>query len=140
MTIVLFEDWFMNCFIPEVEKFCRGNDIPFKILLIVDNAPGHHAHLDDIHASVKVAFLPPNTTSIIQPMDHGVIANFEAYYVRRTCVQAVEAIDRGTDKTLRDFWKSYNIYQAIVNIAKAWAEVTQKKIKTKHTRRSLIKL
>uniref|UniRef100_K7FZA2 HTH CENPB-type domain-containing protein n=1 Tax=Pelodiscus sinensis TaxID=13735 RepID=K7FZA2_PELSI len=34
MTLALFEDWFMNCFIPE-----KG--IPFKILLILDNAPGH---------------------------------------------------------------------------------------------------
>jgi hypothetical protein len=32
MTIALFKDWFMNCFIPKVEKFCRGNYIPFKIL------------------------------------------------------------------------------------------------------------
>jgi hypothetical protein len=31
MKITLFEDWFMNFFIPEVEKFCRVNDIPFKI-------------------------------------------------------------------------------------------------------------
>ncbi|CAM2120016.1 unnamed protein product [Caretta caretta] len=40
-------------------------------------------------------------------------------------VKAVEATGRETGKTLRDFWKSYNIYQAIINIAKAWAEVTQ---------------
>jgi hypothetical protein len=51
------------------------------------------------------------------------IANFN--YLRRTFAQAVEAIDRDTGKTLRDFCKSYNIYQAILNIAKAWAEVTQ---------------
>jgi hypothetical protein len=76
MTIAHFEEWFMNYFIPEVEKFCRGNDIPFKILLIFSNAPGHSAYLDDFHANVKVVFLPPNTTSIHQPMDQGVIANF----------------------------------------------------------------
>jgi hypothetical protein len=71
----------MSCFIPEVEKFCRGNDIPFKILFIIDNAPGHPTHLDDFHASVKVVFLPPNTTSILQPMDQGMNANFKAYYL-----------------------------------------------------------
>lgn len=125
ITMALFEDWFINLFIPEVEKFCRENDIPFKIMLIVDNAPGHPAHLDDFHPNVKVVFLPPNKTSILQPMAQGVIANFKACYLRRTFAQAVEATDRETGKTLRDFWKSYNIYQAIINIAKAWAEVTQ---------------
>jgi hypothetical protein len=80
MTKALFEDWFMNCFISEVEKFCRGNDILFKILFIVDNAPGHPAHLDEFHVYVKVVFLPPNTTLILQPMDQQVIANFKAYY------------------------------------------------------------
>jgi hypothetical protein len=94
MTIALFEDWFINCFIPEVEKFCTGNDIPFKILLIVDNAPGHPAHLDDFHTNVKVVFLPPNMTLILQPMDQSVIANFKAYYLQRTFAQAVEAIDK----------------------------------------------
>jgi hypothetical protein len=71
ITIPLFEDWFINCFIPEVEKYCRGNYIPFRILLVLDNAPGHPAHLDDFHPDVKVVFLPPNTTSLIQPMDRG---------------------------------------------------------------------
>jgi hypothetical protein len=57
-------------------------------------------------------------------MDQSVMANFKAYYLRRAFAQAAEALDRDTGKTLRDFWKS-NIYQAILNIAKAWAEVTQ---------------
>jgi hypothetical protein len=64
MTIALLEDLFMNCFIPEVEKFCRENDIPFKILLIVDNAPGLPSHLDDFQTNVKLVFLSPNMTSI----------------------------------------------------------------------------
>jgi hypothetical protein len=116
IAIPLFEDWFINCFIPEVEKYCRENDIPFRILLVLGNAPGHPVHLDDFHPDVKVVFLPPNTTSLIQPMDQGVMANFKAYYLRMTIAQALAV----TDMTLRDFWKSYNIYQGILNIAKAW--------------------
>ncbi|EMP31440.1 Proteasome assembly chaperone 1 [Chelonia mydas] len=114
-----------NLFIPEVEEFCRENDIPFKITLIVDNAPGDPAHLDSFHPNVKVVFLPLNTTSILQPMDQGVIANFKAYSLRSTFAQAVVATDGETGKTLYDFQKSRNIYQAIINIAQAWAEVTQ---------------
>ena len=41
-----------------------------KILLIVDNAPGH----SKIEAShVKLHFLPPNATSKLQPLDGGII-------------------------------------------------------------------
>jgi hypothetical protein len=53
LTIPLFEDWFIDCFIPEVEKYCRENDIPFRILLVLDNARGHPAHLDDFHPDVE---------------------------------------------------------------------------------------
>jgi hypothetical protein len=125
ITIPLFEDWFINCFIPEVEKYYRENYIPFRILLVLDNAPGHPAHLDDFHPHVKVVFLPPNTTSLIQPMDQRVMTNFKAYYLRMTFAQALTVTNRDTDMTLRDFWKSYNIYQGSLNIAKAWQEVTK---------------
>lgn len=41
-----------------------------KILLFVDNAPSH-PNMD--LSNVKVQFLPPNTTSLTQPMDQGII-------------------------------------------------------------------
>jgi len=33
---------------------------------------------------VKFVFLPPNTTSVIQPMDQGILSTLESYYLRRT--------------------------------------------------------
>ena len=43
-----------------------------KILLLIDNAPSHIFEEDKL-TNVKVAFLPPNMTSHIQPMDAGII-------------------------------------------------------------------
>ena len=40
MTQALFEGWFLNCFIPQVREYCLERGIPFKILLIPDNADG----------------------------------------------------------------------------------------------------
>ncbi|XP_045137247.1 tigger transposable element-derived protein 1-like [Portunus trituberculatus] len=122
-TSAIFQEWFYNQFIPEVKKYCRSNSIPFNVLLVLDNALGHPSYLDDFHPNVKVVYLPPNTTSIIQPMDQGVIVTFKKYYLRCTFRQALKATDK-TDMTLSEFWKSYNIYNAIKNINTTWREVT----------------
>ena len=125
VTIKLFENWFKDDFVPEVERYCKSKKIPFKILLTLDNAPGHGVRLDELNPNVKVVYLPANTTSIIQPMDQGVIATFKAYYLRRTLAMAVRATEDGK-KTLKQFWKdTYNIYEAIKNIAASWNEVSE---------------
>lgn len=130
MTLTIFKDWFLHHFIPEAKLYCRENEIPFKILLILDNAPGHPPHLDDFHPDVKVVYLPPNTTSLLQPMDQSVIANFKKYYIRRTYRQALKAVDdESTSVTLRDFWKEYNIYDCVKNIDAAWREVSETNMK-----------
>ena len=123
VTLVLFEDWFMNHFVPEAQKYCASKGLPFKVLLVLDNAPGHPASLDDFHPNVKVVYLPPNTTALLQPMDQGVIASFKAYYLRRTIAMALGATERQQDLTLKDFWRSYNIRDAVKNIADSWDEV-----------------
>ncbi|XP_015448017.1 zinc finger protein 28 homolog isoform X3 [Pteropus alecto] len=125
MTQLLFQDALLNCYANEMEKYCLENNIPFKILLIVDNAPGHPPFIGDLHPNIKVVFLPPNITSLIQPMDQGVIAAFKAYYLRRTFAQAIAAVEEDTKKTLMQFWKDYNIYDCIKNLAWAWGDVTK---------------
>jgi hypothetical protein len=95
-------------------------------MLVLDNALGHPANLQEIHnvhLEVEVLYLPPNTTSLLQSMDQGVIATFKAYYLRMTFKGIVEAVQ--SDITVRDYWKSYNILNAITNIESAWDEVSQ---------------
>ncbi|XP_008181899.1 tigger transposable element-derived protein 6-like [Acyrthosiphon pisum] len=50
----------------------------FKIILFLDNASSHTDTL--ILKNIKLIFLPPNTTSICQPLDHGIIKNFKVHY------------------------------------------------------------
>ncbi|XP_071057392.1 tigger transposable element-derived protein 1-like [Onthophagus taurus] len=87
VTASLFEDWFRNHFVPEVERYCSSKNIAFNmiLLLIIDNAPGHSAaNLMNYDPRVKVMFLPPNTTSLLQSIYQGVIKRFKAYYTRRS--------------------------------------------------------
>jgi hypothetical protein len=81
VTQEIFQDWFLHHFVHEVEKYCKENNLPFKILLLVDNAPGHPTTVCDYNQNIKVIFLPTNTTSIIQPMDQGLIQIFKKYYL-----------------------------------------------------------
>ncbi|XP_015351785.1 tigger transposable element-derived protein 1 [Marmota marmota marmota] len=66
----MMSDWFLNCFIPEVEHYLQGRNLAFKILLILDNAPVHcHEEVENAPPKVEVLFMPPNTTSFIQPLN-----------------------------------------------------------------------
>ena len=73
VTSELFMDWFHNCFVPQVERYLAGKNLSFKVFLLLGNAPGHPMDLNGTHPNVEVMFLPPNTTSLIQPLDQGVI-------------------------------------------------------------------
>ena len=123
VTRVIFLEWFKENFIPEVKAYLEKLKIPFKVLLLLDNAPGHPVDLNEIHPNVEVVFFPPRTTALLQPMDQGVIATFKSYYLRRTS-KAIESIETNHE-TLIEFWKKYNVYDAINNISAAWNEVTQ---------------
>ncbi|XP_064077646.1 tigger transposable element-derived protein 1-like [Macrobrachium nipponense] len=119
---MVFEDWFNNHFVPAVEQYLSSKGLP-KVLLVLDYAPGHPSNFSNMHPNLKVVYLPPNTTSLIQPMDQGVIVNFKAYYLKRTICSALRAIKGNKELTLKQFWKGYNITDAVRNIASAWDEV-----------------
>jgi hypothetical protein len=51
-----------------------------KVLLIMDNCGPHGSEITDPHNQVKVVFLPPNVTSMYQPMDSRVIAMVKKNY------------------------------------------------------------
>jgi hypothetical protein len=66
--------------------------------------------------------MPQNTTSLLQPIDQGVIRSFKAYYTRTAFSQALESTN-GTNTTLKDFWRGYNIYKSVKNMGFLWNEV-----------------
>ncbi|KAK1327341.1 hypothetical protein QTO34_018110 [Cnephaeus nilssonii] len=125
VTLSVFEDWFTNHFVPEVKDYCASRGLPFKVLLVLDSAPCHPANLNDFHPNVKVVYLPPSTSSLLQPMGQGIIASFKAYYLRGTFAMAFRATEKDKELTLNDFWKSYNVLAAVKNISDSWDEVKQ---------------
>ncbi|KAL4104623.1 hypothetical protein QTP88_019917 [Uroleucon formosanum] len=82
MNQVIFSEWFFNVFVPSVQKFQNEKGIPKRAVLLLDNAPSHPSEstLKTPDGKIVVYYLPPNVTSIIQPMDQGVISCLKRRY------------------------------------------------------------
>ncbi|UYV61472.1 TIGD1 [Cordylochernes scorpioides] len=52
ITAAMFTEWFHECFIPDAKKYLSSKGLPFKVLLLIDNAPGHPQDLE--YENVKI--------------------------------------------------------------------------------------
>jgi hypothetical protein len=111
MTGVLFTEWLL-CIDVDMKKANR------KILMFVDNCTAHNniPHLENI----KIHFLPPNTTSTLQPLDQGIIKNFKTMYRKEIVREVLECIGEVPCKI--------SILTAMEMVHKAWENVSAQTI------------
>ncbi|XP_017794487.1 PREDICTED: jerky protein homolog-like [Habropoda laboriosa] len=116
----IFTDWYLNHFKKSVRECQLREHRVRKVLLLVDNFRGHmipEELREDNH--FKLMFLPPNTTSIIQPMDQGIIAKCKKlfrYQLLRRILQYSSSI--------KEFYPNYDIKDCIDFIANSWNNIT----------------
>ncbi|CAL4067295.1 unnamed protein product, partial [Meganyctiphanes norvegica] len=127
MSSQIFWHWFLEHFIVEMEQR-HGPD--FDVCLIMDNCTSHPKIIEDLDPRVMVLFLPPNTTSLIQPMDQGVISNFKVTYHNMMYAKLIEHVDNTPldqqgEHPIVNFYKKFNILEAILLLDKAWNQVSE---------------
>ncbi|GBC15082.2 CENP-B homolog protein 2-like [Rhizophagus irregularis DAOM 181602=DAOM 197198] len=97
-----------------------------NILLLVDNAPVHIINEDVNLTNVVVHFLPPNTTSHLQPCDAGIINSFKAQYRKLLVRNRIEAYE--ISQELNKEPTTINIHDSIDFSVNAWNSVSQQTI------------
>jgi hypothetical protein len=72
-------------------------------------------------SNMILVFLPPNVTSIVQPLDHGIMASFKLQYKKKLLQWVLSQYD---DATLKDLRKVVPfIKQAIMRSYEVWSEL-----------------
>lgn len=120
MEHAVFRQWFEKHFVPQVQKHLKSKGLLEKAVLLLDFPPEHPDQelLRSQDGRIMVKHLPPNVTSLIQPMSQGILATVKRYY--RTGLLQKYA-DGGTDPKM--FWKNLTVLDAVHEVARAWSMV-----------------
>lgn len=113
MTASLFEDYLRQW----------DSKLDRKIALLLDNCTAHPPQL--ILKNIDLIFLPANTTSIIQPLDQGIIKTFKTLLRSDMRRRIIDAIDGG-EGSASEIAKKITVLDAIHMTHRAWGLVSAK--------------
>jgi len=91
-----------------------------KFLLLVDNWPSQ-SKLNDLHC-IKLVFLPPNCTSVLQQMDQGIIKCLKTKFRKLLVLKMIDNIEHKKETKLY-------VLDAILLLTQSWNEITVETIK-----------
>ena len=116
MTSVIFDNWLKKW---NFQLKTKENDR--KICFIIDNCSAH-ALLEN-YSNIEVLFLPPNTTSLSQPCDAGIIYSFKAKYRQFLLEKIIQNHDDA------QIFGKINFLDALRIVRRAWDAVTLQTVK-----------
>ena len=97
--------------------------------MLVDNCSAHSDELSSRDGSVTCMFLPPNTTSLIQPMDQGVLQGMKNRYKRKLLQKVICAQDVDQTQSIKDVVKLHTVKDALYMLCDAWDEASPESIR-----------
>ena len=90
-------------------------------------ATRHPPDVCDKYSNITIAFLPANTTSVLQPLDLGIIKSFKVHYRMLLMRFVLAKIDECSCAS--EGLKSMTVLQAIRWVSEAWKNVKETTIK-----------
>ena len=96
-----------------------------KVILFLDNCSAHPdaSEISTDEGKIVAYFFPPNVTSILQPMDQGVLETLKRRYKRDLMRYIVVEIDSNPNFSWDQFMKSIDFLNVIRMISAAWAPI-----------------
>lgn len=85
-----------------------------RVLLLIDNCPSHKLKPTTTLKAIRIEFFPANYTSVLQPLDAGIIKNLKHYYRQRLLREAIHHINEHEELNKVD------VLQAITTVSAAW--------------------
>ena len=91
-----------------------------KAVLVLDNCPAHPdaEYLVSDDGKIIALYLPPNVTSLIQPMDQGVLVALKRHYKRKLLRRLVIEDDNGA--SIPQFLKSIDMKVVVELLSESW--------------------
>ena len=120
----IFANWFHRNFGPMVSKRLRELGVEPKAVLLLDTCSAHpnEDELVSRDGKIRAKFLPPNVTSLIQPMDQGVLESIKRRYKRKILEKLI--LQDGEGVPILDFLRGINMLQISNIIAVCWDEIS----------------
>ncbi|XP_062539179.1 jerky protein homolog-like [Armigeres subalbatus] len=112
-----------------VQNFAQQNGREPRALLLLDNCSAHHDGgniLESNDGKIKVIFLPPNVTSLGQPMDQGVLHAVKKRYKKKLMLHLL--LDDTDCSIFEERLKKISLRQVIDWLHQSWDEISHKTI------------
>ena len=119
MTGYIFTQWLQNW-----DRSLRAKGK--KILLILNICTAHPPNVE--LTNIEMVFLPPNTTSLIQSMDQGIIKNLKGHYRAKLSSRLISELDNDSSLQMKDVVKNVNLLDALYLVSEAWSDVKKETV------------
>ena len=91
-----------------------------KTLLFLDYAT---SHADISLKNIKLQFFPASTTSILQPVDQGIIQATKIRHRKMQMQNLIMMLEKEKEKCCSELLKEVDVLQAIYRVKNAWKAV-----------------
>ncbi|KAL0213543.1 hypothetical protein RCL1_007169 [Eukaryota sp. TZLM3-RCL] len=121
----------------QLNQYCEANNE--KGALICDNVSTHFIDPELELTHLEIIYLPPNTTSILQPLDAGIIRSIKAKYRKQYLMYILDELECDDSLHFDEANKQVSLLHALEWVSEAWEEISPQLIQNCWKKVNLLK-